>query len=206
MTAEAVRLELYRAKVIAVLRESDPEVCFAKAAALAQGGVSVLEVTWTTPDAVTVIRRIVDGQLGLPGAGSIRTVAQAQEAVGAGARFLVSPTCVSEVAAWATSHGIVYAPGALTPTEILAAWNAGGRPVKVFPCSALGGPSYIKAVLAPLPELELVPTGGVSLENMKAYLEAGASAVGLGDSFTRGDPSDLVSRARQAVAIAAGLP
>lgn len=206
MTPDAVRAELYRAKMIAVLRESDPGRCFEKAVALAQGGVTTLEVTWTTPDAASIVRRIAEARLGLPGAGSIRTIAQAEEAVAAGARFLVSPYCDLSVAGWAGQHAIVYMPGALTPGEIMAAWRAGGRPVKVFPCSAVGGPSYIKSVLAPLPELELVPTGGVSLENMKVYLDAGAKAVGLGESFTRGEPADLVSRAREAVALAAGRP
>jgi 2-dehydro-3-deoxyphosphogluconate aldolase/(4S)-4-hydroxy-2-oxoglutarate aldolase len=165
--------------------------------------VTCLEVTWTTPGAAGIVRRIADAGIGVPGAGSIRTVAQAEEAVRAGARYLVSPALVAPVAEWATGKGIAHLPGALTPNEILAAWAAGGRPVKVFPCGALGGPAYLKSVLAPLPDLELVPTGGVSLENMKSYLDAGAKAVGLGESFTRGDPADLVSRARDAVARAA---
>lgn len=206
MTPDEVRAELYRAKVIGVLREGDPDVCFRKAAALAEGGVTALEVTWTTPGAAGVVRKIAGATLGMPGAGSIRTVAQAEEAVSAGAVFLVSPVLVRAVAEWATVRKIVYIPGALTPTEILEVWNLGCCPVKVFPCGALGGPAYLKSVLGPMPELELIPTGGVSLENLKAYLDAGAKAVGLGESFTRGDPSDLVSRARQAVALAAGSP
>ncbi len=206
VTAEAVRAALYRARVIAVLRESEPDTCFAKAAALAEGGVTALEVTWTTPGAAGVVARLVAARLGLPGAGSIRSVAQADEAVAAGAAYLVSPVLVRPVAEWARARGVPYLPGALTPNEILEAWDLGGRPVKVFPCGAVGGPSYLKSVLAPLPELELVPTGGVSLETMKAYLDAGAKAVGLGESFTRGEPAELVSRARQAVSIAAGRP
>lgn len=206
MTADEVRSAIRRAKVIAVLRESDPETCFAKAQGLAEGGVTTLEVTWTTPGAAGVVKRIAEGKLGLPGAGSIRTVAQAEEAVAAGARFIVSPVTDHAVSEWAARQGVTYVPGALTPNEILHAWHLGGRPVKVFPCGALGGPAYLKSVLAPLPDLELVPTGGVSLENMRAYLDAGAMAVGLGDAFTRGAPSDLVSRAQQAVMIAAGRP
>lgn len=205
-SVEAVRAEIYRTKIIAVLRESDAGVCFEKSARLAEGGVTTLEVTWTTPGAAGIVKKLAEAKLGLPGAGSIRTVAQAEEAVGSGAEFLVSPVLVRPVAEWARARGIVYMPGALTPNEILESWDLGGRPVKVFPCGAVGGPAYLKSVLAPLPDLELVPTGGVSLDNMKAYLDAGAKAVGLGDSFTRGDPTALVSRAQQAVALSAARP
>jgi len=211
MSPEAVRSELYRARIIAILREADPILCFTKAARLAEGGVTVLEITWTTPGAADIVKRISEAKLGLPGAGSIRTVAQAEEAYGAGAVFLVSPVLVRPVAEWAKVRGVVYVPGALTPNEILEAWALGGRPVKVFPCGCVGGPAYLKSVLAPMPELELVPTGGVSLNNMKAYLDAGAKVVGLGESFTGGpdataNPGILVSRARQAVALVAGSP
>jgi 2-dehydro-3-deoxyphosphogluconate aldolase/(4S)-4-hydroxy-2-oxoglutarate aldolase len=184
MTPARVRAALYAARIVAVLRERDAGACLAKARALAAGGLQALEVTWTTPGAAGVVRALARIRGALPGAGSILGVAQAREAAAAGARFLVSPVAVAAVAAWARRHGVLYAGGALTPSEVAAAWSAGIRPVKVFPCSALGGPAYLRALLAPMPQLELFPTGGVTLDNWRAHLDAGARLVGIGDALT----------------------
>ena len=184
MTPDRVRAALYAERIVAVLRERDAATCLAKARALAAGGLRALEVTWTTPGAAGVVRGIARARLGLPGAGSIMSVAQAREAVAAGAVFLVSPVVVAAVLTWARRRNVLYIGGALTPSEIAAAWGRGIRPVKVFPCSALGGPAYLKALLGPMPYLELCPTGGVTLENWRDHLAAGARVVGLGDALT----------------------
>ena len=184
MTPDQVRERLYAEKVIVVLREKTEALCVEKARALAEGGLSVLEVTYTTPGATAVIAALAKAGPGVVGAGSILEVGQAEAATAAGARFLVSPIHVAAVAAWARAHGVLYSGGASTPQEIWNAWEAGSRPVKVFPASDLGGPSYIKHVLAPLPRLELCPTGGVTTDNFVAYLEAGAKVVGIGDALT----------------------
>ncbi len=184
MTVEQVRARLYAEKVIVVLREKAAGIVVEKAAAVAAGGLRALEVTFTTPDAAEAIRAIGQAKLGLVGAGSITSLAQAKEAFDAGARFLVSPVFVGTIAAWAGRRKMVYIAGALTPQEIFDAWEAGSRPVKVFPASDLGGPSYLKHILAPLPHLELCPTGGVTVDNFAAYLAAGAKVVGMGDALT----------------------
>ena len=130
--------------------------------------------------------------------------------MGAGAAYLVAPDFRPEVVAWAVERGVPAVPGALTPTEIAAAWAAGATAVKVFPVSAAGGPAYLKAVRAPLPEVPLVPTGGVGLGDIGAYLAAVAAAVGIGAPLLgdAGDPGGdlgaLAGRARRAVAAAGG--
>lgn len=184
MTPDRVRERLYAEKVIVVLRERTEALCLDKARALAEGGLSALEVTYTTPGATAVIAAIAKAGPGVVGAGSILEVGQAEAATAAGAQFLVSPVHVPAVAHWAAEHQVLYSSGALTPQEIWDAWEAGSRPVKVFPVSDLGGPSYIRHVLAPLPHLELCPTGGVTTDNFVAYLEAGARVVGIGDALT----------------------
>jgi 2-dehydro-3-deoxyphosphogluconate aldolase/(4S)-4-hydroxy-2-oxoglutarate aldolase len=172
VTQDRVRERIYDERIIVVLRENAAALCVDKARALLAGGLSVMEVTFTTPGAVEAIREIRKKLSGcLVGAGSVTTVKQATSAVAAGATFLVSPVFVKPVAAWAKSRKILYSAGALTPQEIQNAWDAGIRPVKVFPASSLGGPSYIKQLLAPLPHLELCPTGGIHVENFTAYLD-----------------------------------
>jgi 2-dehydro-3-deoxyphosphogluconate aldolase/(4S)-4-hydroxy-2-oxoglutarate aldolase len=140
----------------------------------------------------------------------VRSAGDAERAVEAGATYLISPDFRPEVVAWGVERGVPVVPGALTPTEIAAAFTAGATAVKVFPVSAVGGPAYLKAVRAPLPEVPLVPTGGVGLDDIGAYLDAGAAAVGIGAPLLgdAGDPGgDLAAlghRARRAVAAATG--
>jgi 2-dehydro-3-deoxyphosphogluconate aldolase/(4S)-4-hydroxy-2-oxoglutarate aldolase len=135
-------------------------------------------------------------------------VADAELAVAAGAGYLVAPDLRPEVVGWAVGRGLPVVPGALTPTEVAAAWGAGATAVKVFPVSAVGGAAYVRAVRAPLPEVPLVPTGGVGVDDIGAYLDAGAVAVGLGSPLLgdAGDPGGdlaaLADRARRAVAAA----
>lgn len=184
MTPAAVRERLYADRVVVVLRETTAAACVDKARALAAGGLKAFEVTFTTPGAAEAIAAIARGGAGFVGAGSVTTIKQADEAAAAGARFLVSPVMVKPVAAWARRRKMLYVAGALTPQEICDVWDAGIRPVKVFPAADLGGPSYIRHVLAPLPHLELCPTGGVTVENLGDYFAAGARVVGIGDALT----------------------
>jgi 2-dehydro-3-deoxyphosphogluconate aldolase/(4S)-4-hydroxy-2-oxoglutarate aldolase len=188
MSAEKTREQLYGDKAVVILREKDADLVRKKAHAARDGGLRIQEITWTTPSVAELIREFTKEKLGTIGAGTILTVDDAKKAVAAGAKFLVSPVYSAEVSAWAKKKDVVYIPGAATPQEILRAWNDGCRPVKVFPVPDFGGAAYIKHVLAPLPFLELLPTGGLGLADVKPYLDAGAKAVGLGALFTHSPP------------------
>lgn len=160
------------------------------------GGVNVMEVTMTVPGAIGVIRSLREkyGDELLLGAGTILDAQQCEAAIEAGAEFIVSPSLHLEVISKTKELGKVSIPGALTPTEAVTAWCAGADFVKIFPCSAMGGASYLKALKAPLPHISLIPTGGVTVETAAQYLKAGAAALGVG--------SDLVN----AAALAQGKP
>jgi 2-dehydro-3-deoxyphosphogluconate aldolase/(4S)-4-hydroxy-2-oxoglutarate aldolase len=191
--------------VVAVLRFGDARHLRPAAEALAAGGVVGLEVTLTTPGAVDAIRDLAaDAALAdrcVVGAGTVLDAGSARRAIDAGARFVVSPVLDVHVVALCREQGTAVLPGALTPTEILRAWDAGADAVKVFPSSAVG-PGYFRDVLAPLPHVRLVPTGGVSLENVDAWVRAGAVAVGVGSSLAdpalvaAGRTGELTARAR----------
>jgi len=184
MSPDKVRRQLYEEKVVVIHREKDAETVRRKARAAREGGLGIQEITWTTPDAVKLIAEFTKEGLGTIGAGTILTVADAKKAVAAGAKFLVSPVYTPEVNAWSKKNKIVYIPGCGTVNEIYRAWEEGARPVKVFPAPDLGGPGYIKRILAPLPELELLPTSGLGVNDLRPYLDAGAKAIGLGSAFT----------------------
>ena len=172
-----------------------------------------IEVTLTSRGALEAFGRL-NGELpgdAVLGVGTVRSVGDAELAVEAGATYLVAPDFRPEVVALGGGErGLPVVPGALTPTEVAAAWAAGATAVKVFPVSAVGGPAYVKAVRAPLPEVPLVPTGGVGIDDIGAYLAAGAVAVGIGSPLLGdagepgGDLRGLAERARRAVAAAGG--
>ncbi|HEV3028766.1 MAG TPA: bifunctional 4-hydroxy-2-oxoglutarate aldolase/2-dehydro-3-deoxy-phosphogluconate aldolase [Planctomycetota bacterium] len=210
MSADQTREELYAAKAVVILREKDAGLVRKKARAARDGGLRVQEVTWTTPSVAELIREFTKEKLGTIGAGTILTIDDAKKAVDAGATFLVSPVFTPEVNAWAKRNDLVYIPGAATPQEIHRAWQEGCRPVKVFPVPDFGGAAYIRHLLAPLPFLELLPTGGLGLADLKEYLDAGAKAVGLGAAFTHtpavlaGDIASITKEAAQAVRLAKG--
>jgi 2-dehydro-3-deoxyphosphogluconate aldolase/(4S)-4-hydroxy-2-oxoglutarate aldolase len=173
---------ILEAGVIPVIRVSSAGEALDAARAVREGGLAVIEITMTVAGAVDVIRE-VDRSLGkdvLVGAGTVLDTAAAEKVLDAGARFVVSPVFDAGVVATAKRRGAVVIPGALTPTEILAAWSAGADMVKVFPVSQMGGPAYIKALKGPLPHVPLVPTGGVNLQNVGDFFRAGAAAVGVG--------------------------
>ena len=210
MDRHAVVAGLLARRLIAIVRVPDAAQLLPVAEALHAGGVEVIEFTLTTPGALEQLRvaRAHFGGAVVLGAGTVLDAGLAQQAIEAGAQFIVAPNFDPAVVRLCHRHryNVPVIPGALTPTEIVAAWTAGADFVKVFPAS-LGGPGYIREVRAPLPHVPLVPTGGVTAENCVEYLKAGAAAVGVGSSLvdktavvTRDWPT-LTNRARRFVAL-----
>lgn len=168
--------------VVATIRAPDPDAAVATCEALLAGGVSALEITFTTPRAEEAIAEAVrrfEGAGGLIGAGTLRTPAQAEAAIEAGARYLVSPGLDAETARVMAAAEPPSLIGALTPTEVMAAVAAGADLVKLFP-SSLGGVAYMRSLRGPLPDVRFVPTGGIGPAEVTAFLSAGAAAVGAG--------------------------
>ena len=168
--------------IIPVVRTESTEMGRRAVAAILNGGISVLEITMTVPGAVRMIAELsaeIDPEV-IIGAGTVLDAQTARACIEAGAQFIVSPALDLETIALCGPQGILVMPGALTPTEVVTAWSAGADFVKVFPAGAVGGASYIKALRAPLPQVKLVPTGGVSLQNAAAFIKAGAEALGVG--------------------------
>jgi 2-dehydro-3-deoxyphosphogluconate aldolase/(4S)-4-hydroxy-2-oxoglutarate aldolase len=194
--------------VVAVLRAPNGEVLLDVAQALAAGGVDAVEVTFTVPGAHRVIEQVAHrlGNKVLLGAGTVLDTETARIALLAGAEFIVSPTVNLEVIRLCRRYDKAVMPGALTPTEVLTAWEAGADVVKVFP-SELTGPGYLKALHGPLPQVRLMPTGGVNLQTAAEFLKAGACALGIGGSLVEpkavavGDMARIESLARQYVEI-----
>jgi len=180
--------EIERVGVIAVVRADSPDAMVDVARALSAGGVTACEITMTVPGAIDAIRT-VSGQLGsdaVIGVGTVLDAATAEEAIAAGAEFVVSPILDREVIETAHRLDKVAIPGALSPTEALAAWNAGADVVKIFPANHFG-PQYFRDLHGPLPQIRLTPTGGVNLETTPRWIEAGAVAVGVGSALVRKD-------------------
>ena len=174
-----------RTKIVPVIRASSPEAAMKVVLALIEGGIDVLEITMTVPGAIDLIHDVSHefSDRALIGAGTVYDPDTAAACIGAGARFIVGPCISIPTIKFCNELGILVAPGALTPTEIVAAWQNGADIVKVFPCDAAGGPSYIKSLKAPFPHIPLMPTGGVSLSTAADFLKAGAVAVGAGNSL-----------------------
>ena len=197
--------ELLASGVIAVLRARDVKNLAQVARALAAGGVGALEITLTTPGAVDGIAELSRAGNGmLIGAGTVTDAVSARSVLDAGARFVVSPTLEPDVIRVCQERKIPCIPGAFTPTEILAAWRAGGRLVKLFPAAAVG-PGFVRDLLGPLPFLRIVPSGGVTLESVGEWIRAGVAAVSVGGALLGAPLADLSARARayvEAVAVA----
>ena len=170
--------------LVAIVRVKEPSELVCLAEALEAGGVRVIEFTMTTPNALDAIRELArsSGDRILLGAGTVLDPETGRAALLAGAQFLVAPNLNPAVIKLARRYGKIVIPGAFTPTEILSAWEWGADLVKVFPATALG-PQYLKDVLAPLPQIRLLPTGGVNLGNLEEFLAAGASAVAVGGNL-----------------------
>jgi 2-dehydro-3-deoxyphosphogluconate aldolase / (4S)-4-hydroxy-2-oxoglutarate aldolase len=191
--------------LLPVVRAESADLAMRAVEAIMAGGLNVLEVTMTVPGAVRVIEELADryGNEALIGAGTVLDAETARACMLAGAQFIVSPSLNEDTIACCRRYGVAILPGALTPTEVVRAWQAGADAVKVFPAGAVGGASYIKALKAPLPQVELVPTGGVSLKTAADFIKAGAMALGVGADLIdtkalREDQSQLITeRARQ---------
>jgi 2-dehydro-3-deoxyphosphogluconate aldolase / (4S)-4-hydroxy-2-oxoglutarate aldolase len=183
--------QLQKHRAIAVIRAPSIELGQQMAMAVASGGMQLIEITWNSDRAGELISQLRSQLPGcMIGTGTLFNVQQLQEAIAFGAQFLFTPHVDSAMIQAAQDKHIPIIPGALTPTEIVTAWNQGASCVKVFPVQALGGANYIKSLQAPLGKIPLIPTGGVTVENAKGFLEAGAIAVGLsGELF----PQKLVS-------------
>jgi 2-dehydro-3-deoxyphosphogluconate aldolase / (4S)-4-hydroxy-2-oxoglutarate aldolase len=186
---ETTQQIIERVGLIPVLRAKSVAQGRAVVDAMVAGGVTVVEVTMTVPGAIDLLKELKKayGSELLLGSGTVTTADQAQATIDAGAEFVISPSLHPEVIAKTKANKKISCPGALTPTEVITAWNAGADYVKIFPCSAVGGASYLKSLLAPFPHLKLIPTGGVTLETAASFIKAGARALGVG--------SDLVNLA-----------
>ena len=196
--------QISRVGVIAIMRANSSDQLLAAADAICAGGVNVIEVTMTTPGALDVVREAVQryGNEVLFGVGTVLDPETARQAILSGAQFIVCPTFKRETVELCKRYSVPVMPGAYTPTEILTAWEAGADMVKVFPADTLG-PAFIKAVKAPLPQVKLVPTGGVSLANVADFVRAGVEAVGVGGELVSNallesrDFAKLTERARR---------
>jgi len=191
--------------LIPVVRAESADLAMRAVEAIKAGGVDVLEVTMTVPGAIDVIAKLAAtfGAEVVIGAGTVLDPDTANKCVQAGAQFIVSPALNEETIAFCRRNDVGIFPGALTPTEVVRAWNAGADAVKVFPAGAVGGASYLKALKAPLPQIELVPTGGVSLKTAADFIKAGAMALGVGSDLVdtkalREDRDEVIAeRARE---------
>ena len=208
MDKAGVLKSLQETGLVPVLRAESVEKALALAEAVAAGGVNVLEVTMTVPGAVEVIERLVrDRPDILVGAGTVLDAETARTCILAGAQFVVSPALNVNTIAMCHRYSVAVLPGALTPTEIVTAWEAGADVVKVFPAGAMGGAKYLVSLKGPLPQIKMIPTGGVSLSTAKGFLEAGAFALGVGSdlvdakAMAGGRPEVVTETARKYVAI-----
>lgn len=175
---------LLNSGVVGIIRAPDGSQLVDVAKALAAGGVDCLEVTFTVPKAHKVLEQVADalGDKVLLGAGTVLDTETCRTAILAGAEFIVSPGTNVDVIAMCHRYSKLVMPGALTPTEVITAWQAGADFVKVFPCDVLG-PQHLKALRGPLPQVKMIPTGGVTLETAADFIKAGASALGIGSSL-----------------------
>ncbi len=183
---DKVLASLRQSGVVAVIRTENPEDLVSVAKALAQGGIQFVEITMTVPGAIEIIRDATSQLKGMDlyiGAGTVLDAMTARAAIIAGAAFVVGPGFAPDIAEICRTYGITYAPGALTPQEIITAWKGGADVVKVFPAENMGGPGYLKAIKEPLPQIELMPTKGVNLDTAASYIKAGAIAVGAGSAM-----------------------
>jgi 2-dehydro-3-deoxyphosphogluconate aldolase/(4S)-4-hydroxy-2-oxoglutarate aldolase len=202
---ETTKEWIERVGLIPVLRARSVAQGRAIVDAMIAGGITVVEVTMTVPGAIDLLNQLRN-EYGpknlLLGSGTVTTADQAQATIDAGAEFVVSPSLHPEVIRATKANKKISCPGALTPTEAITAWDAGADYVKIFPCSAVGGASYITSLLAPFPHLRLIPTGGVTLQTAADFIRAGARALGVGSDLVNlaavdaGNPQKITETAR----------
>jgi 2-dehydro-3-deoxyphosphogluconate aldolase/(4S)-4-hydroxy-2-oxoglutarate aldolase len=199
-TAEIIE----RVGLVPVLRAKSIAQAHAVVEAMIAGGVTVVEVTMTVPNAVHLLKELKKehGAKILLGSGTVTTAKEAEDTINAGAEFVVSPSLHPDVIAATRATGKLSIPGALTPTEVITAHRGGADYVKIFPCSAVGGASYLRSLLAPFPHLKLIPTGGVTLKTAEEFIRAGARALGVGSDLVNltaideGKPEIITEAAR----------
>lgn len=204
MSEATIQSQLYEAGVIAIMRADSSDQLMAAADAILDGGLNAIEVTMTTPGAIEIIKQAKEkyGERVVFGVGSVLDAETARAAILAGAQFVVAPTLDFGTITMCRRYSVPVVPGAFTPTEILQAWQAGADMVKVFPASFFG-PAYLKAVKAPLPQVKLVPVGGVNLDNAVEFIRRGAEVLGVGSSLinnqllAEGKLDEISERARK---------
>ena len=215
LTIEDVVRRVGEIGIIPVVRASSVEDANRAVEAICAGGIPVVEITMTVPNAISVIRELVQrrGSDVLIGAGTVTNAEQAESCVRAGVQFLVSPGLATSVLSVARVHNRLAILGALTPTELMNAQEQGARLVKIFPCGNVGGPKYLKSLKAPFPHAQLIPTGGVNAGNAAEFIAAGAYALGVGadlvdaTALREGNLEKITSAARELVqAVAAARP
>jgi len=208
---QKVRRRIEEIGIVPVVRASSSREACVAAEAVCKGGIPIVEITMTVPGAIEVIRELSKscGHEVLIGAGTVLNADDARRCLDAGAEFLVSPGFNRATVEFAARESKLILAGALTPTEIIEAWSAGSDLVKVFPCGQVGGAKYIKALKGPLPQVPLVPTGGVNLSTAAEFIEAGAAALGIGgelvqvDALRSNKPELIVETARKFLEIVA---
>ena len=209
MDKQQVRDRIAAVGIVPVVRAASPREARMAAEAVCLGGIPIVEITMTVPDAMVVIRELVKSHSAdlLVGAGTVVDAETARRCLDAGAQFLVSPGLDLEMVQLAVRERILVMAGALTPTEVITVWKAGSDFVKIFPCAQVGGAEYIRALRGPLPQIPLVPTGGVHLNNAAEFILAGAAALGVGgelvhrEALKSGKPEIITDYARKFLAI-----
>ena len=195
MTRESICARIQEIGIIPAIRLSSPDDALFAAEAVSNAGIPVVEVTMTVPGAMEVIAELVRAHPQMiVGAGTVLDVATAQHCLNAGARFLTSTGLDLDVVAFARQNGAVVFPGALTPTEVIAAWRAGSDFVKIFPCAQVGGHAYIRALRGPFPDVRLIAAGGISQGTAADFIHAGAAALGIGHNLIQ--PQAIQKRER----------
>ncbi len=204
MRKEQIVEKLREIGLVPVLRAESEQQALGIASAIADGGVTVLEITMTVPGAIRVMARLTKERPDiLIGAGTVLDAETARICMLEGAQFVVSPALNLKTIEMCHRYSIPVLPGALTPTEVVTAWQAGADVIKVFPASALGGAKYLKSLKAPLPQVEMIPTGGVSLATAREFLEAGSFALGVGadlvdtKAMAEGKPEKITESAKK---------
>lgn len=209
MTKDQAAARIVEIGIVSVIRASSAQRAIRAADAVCAGGIPIVEMTMTVPGAIEAIAQLAKsvGSEVLIGAGTVLDSQTAKQCIEAGAEFIVSPGFDLETVRTVSRLGKLMMAGALTPTEVISAWKAGSDFVKVFPCGAVGGAKYIKALKAPLPQVPMIPTGGVNMETAADFIRAGAAALGIGSelvspaALNSGDTKDITAAAREYVEI-----
>jgi len=209
MTSQDLRQRVFDIGIIPVVRATSADLAQRAAEAVCAGGIPIVEITMTVPGAVDLIRRLSQslGKEVVIGAGTVLNQEAANRCIDAGAQFLVSPGFDERTLRLASARNVLTIPGALTPTEIMAARAAGADIIKIFPCGTVGGAKYIRALKGPFPDVPMIPTGGVNLETAASFVEAGAFALGVGgelisaSALESGDVREITENARKFVEV-----